>query len=348
MGVWPLDTTGAGSTMTPAGRPRDGVRRSIRSLSGAREFGLSISLMILIVLFSYLSPYFFSLENFIDIVRQVSLMGIIAMGMTMVIVAGEIDLSVGAVYAAASLIAAACMFGGVPVWISVAIGLIVGAGFGALNGLLTTWVQIPSLIVTLGMMSVARGFALIISNARVMTLSPRTIHDTTLPAFIFLGQGRLFGVPIMSLCFVLVTAICYCVYHRSLLGFRIRAVGSSRDAAIASGINTRMVKFYCFVILGLLSGAAGLLNIAFLGSVSGIAGQGLELSVIAAVIIGGTSLLGGEGTILGTLIGVLLMGVLGNGIVMIGVSPFWQTAIIGMVIIGAVGLDVWTGKQTRR
>ncbi len=307
-----------------------------------REFGVIIALALMFALFSVLSPYFFNANNLINVLRQVSLLGIIAMGMTMVIVCGEIDLSVGSVYGAAAILCGVLLTNGAPLWVGVLVGLLAGSAFGFLNGFLVTYGRIPAMIVTLGMMNIARGFTLIVSGGRVVNLSARTVHNANLDAFFFVGQGKILSIPVMSIIFLTVAALAYGLYGKTLLGFRMKAVGGSAVAARASGINDKVVKIAAFTILGLLSALAGLLNIAFLGNVQGTTGQGMEMNAIAAVIIGGTTLKGGEGTIIGTLIGVLIMGVLNNGIILLGISPFWQMTIIGVVIIAAVAIDMWT------
>ncbi len=316
----------------------------IKRVAGIKEAGITLALLALFVLFSILSPYFFNLENLINVLRQVSLLGIIAMGMSLVIVCGEIDLSVGSVYGASAIVAGVMLVNGTPVWLAVILGLAVALVFGIINGLLVTYARIPAMIATLGMMNMARGLALIFSGGRVVNLSPRTVSDPSLPAFLFMGQGKIFDIPVMSIVFILVAILVYLLFSRTILGFRMRAVGGSKNAARASGIDERVIKIVAFSIVGLLSGLAGLLNISFLGNVQGTTGQGMEMNAIAAVIIGGTSLSGGVGTIIGTVIGVLIMGVLNNGIILLGVSPFWQMTIIGAVIIVAVALDIWTRK----
>lgn len=326
-----------------AGKP--GLR--LGGLFRLREAGVAVALLLLIGLFSMLSDYFFNLDNFINILRQISLLGIIAMGMTLVIVCGEIDLSVGSIYGASAMLTGVMMINGVPVFVSMLLGCLCGIVFGVLNGVFVTYLRIPAMIVTLGMMNVARGLALIVSGGRVVNLSPRTVKDPHLSTFIFLGQGKVFDIPVMCLVFVAAAFVAYLVYNHTLLGFRMKAVGGSKAAAKASGIDEKLIKICAFAIVGFLAAVAGQLNIAFLGNVQGTTGQGMELNAIAAVIIGGTSLSGGEGTIVGTIIGVLIMGVLNNGIVLLGVSPFWQMTIIGVVIILAVAVDMWTRKARK-
>jgi ribose/xylose/arabinose/galactoside ABC-type transport system permease subunit len=322
------------------------IGKMFKNLLGKKEVGILGALLGLFLFFSILSPYFFQLENLINIFRQVSLLGVIAMGMSLVIVCGEIDLSVGSLYGASAIIAGLMLIGKVPLWLSLVIGLGTGTAFGLINGILISYARIPALIVTLGMMNIARGFALIVSGGQVINLSPRTVPAPELKFFLFLGQGKVYSIPVMSIVFIVVAIIVYFIFGRTILGFRMKAVGGSKNAARATGINEKHIKLAAFAIIGLLSAVAGLLNFSFLGNVQGTSGQGMELNAIAAVIIGGTSLAGGEGTIIGTVIGVLIMGVLNNGIILLGVSPFWQMTIIGIVIIFAVALDISTkGKQ---
>ncbi|QPM67403.1 ABC transporter permease [Atribacter laminatus] len=321
-------------------------RKVLVEMFRIREIGVLMALILLLILFSLTSPVFFSVNNLLNVVRQVSLLGIIAMGMTMVIVSGEIDLSVGAVYGLAAVVAGMLMTNGVSIIISIIFALLAGMGFGLINGILVTYARIPALIVTLGTLNVARGAALIASKAQVISTSHRTVADPAINTFLFIGQGKLFEIiPMMSI-FLVITAIAsYFIFNKTIMGFYMRAVGGNKMAARASGINVMMIKVAAFVITGFFCALAGILNLSFLANVQGTVGYGLELDVIAAVIIGGTSMSGGEGTILGTTIGVLIMGVLRNGLILLGVSPFWQILIIGLVIIGAVGLDTWTSKQ---
>jgi len=317
------------------------------SIAGRKETGIFLALVAIFTFFSVLSPYFFQLENLINVLRQVSLLGIIAMGMSLVIVCAEIDLSVGSLYGASAILTGVMLVNGIPIWLAMILGLVTGTLFGLLNGFLITYGRIPALIVTLGMMNIARGLALIVSNGRVVNISPRTVSDPNLGIFLFLGQGKVLTLPVMCIFFIAASLLVYILFGKTILGFRMRAVGGSKNAARASGINERFIKIAAFGILGFLSALAGLLNISFLGNVQGTTGQGMEMNAIAAVIIGGTSLSGGEGTIIGTLIGVLIIGILNNGIILLGVSPFFQMTIIGVVIIVAVALDIWTRKGSR-
>jgi ribose/xylose/arabinose/galactoside ABC-type transport system permease subunit len=319
----------------------------IRRAFKVRETGVLLALLLLFVFFSLANKYFLGVTNLLNVVRQVSLLGIIALGMTMVITCAEIDLSVGAVYGLASTIAGMMMTkGGLPIWMALLFTLLICIAVGAFNGILVTYGRIPALIVTLGMMNIARGGALILSQAQVIGINYRTVADKGVNNFLYIGQGKLFDtIPMLALFFAVLAIISYLLFNRTIFGFRMRAVGGNPVAARAAGLNSARVKIIAFSLLGLLCGITGILNLSFLGNVQGTVGVGLELDVIAATIIGGTSMSGGSGTIIGTIIGVLIMGVLRNGIMLMGISPFWQVVLIGVVVIGAVAVDVWTSRK---
>ena len=312
------------------------------------EIGVIIALAALIVFFWLTSDVFMTSRNWLNILRQVSLLGIMSVGMTKVIVSGEFDLSVGSVFGLSAMLTGTFMQTGLPIWLSIAAGLATGFAVGLANGFLVTYTQIPSFIVTLGMLNVARGIALVVTGGLVVVLD-----ETTVSAFRDLerffhygGGGKVGNVPIMIFYFAIVAVLGYIVLHKTMIGFRMKAVGGNANAARVVGINVNSVKITAFCILGLLSALAGIVNLAFITNAQGTTGQGMELNVIAATVIGGTSIAGGKGSILGTVIGVLIMGVLNNGLVLIGVSSFVQTICVGGVIIGAVAIDVWAKKNS--
>lgn len=322
----------------------DNGKRRI-SFFRVREIGIFIGLIVLFVIFTFASPVFLTVENLLNVVRQVSILGILSVGMTMVIISGEFDLSVGSTYGLAAMLAGLLMTSyGLPIWLSVIVALLAGAAIGSLNGVFSTYVRVPSLIVTLGMLNAVRGTALLLTGGLPITLSYRSVADPRLDSFTFLGRGEIFRIPAMTIWFVLVAIFGFLFYHKTLIGFRMKAVGGNPDASRVSGINNNSVKIISFVILGILSAFGGIVSMAFLNNVQGTMGQDLVLDVIAATIIGGTSLKGGEGTIGGTIIGVLIMGVLRNGLVLLGISPYLQMVFIGLVIIGAVAIDMGTRK----
>ncbi|MFM8319754.1 MAG: ABC transporter permease [Chloroflexota bacterium] len=329
--------------------PAKSWAQRLRRIVSGRETGVFIALILMCVFLTFASPNFLSVKNLLNVGRQVSLYGIMAVGMTFVLIAKEIDLSIGSTYALVGLGVGMLLvqqFGLLP---AILIGLLLGGAIGFINGWLSTYGQLPSFITTLGMLSVVRGAALLITDGQPVTINESFgIAKPIIDQFYFLGQGQLFGViPMQLVFFIIVLVIGYILLSLTVFGFQVYAVGGNEKAARVSGIRTKNVKIMAFTLMGVLAGLAGILSLAFLPSgQAGRTGLGLELDVIAATVIGGASLAGGEGTMLGTLIGVLIIGVLRNGLVLLGISPFWQTTIIGLVIILAVGVDKWTrGKR---
>ena len=318
----------------------------IRKFVSARETGVLVALVLMGLFLTFAThSTFLTARNLLNVGRQVSLTGIMAVGMSFVLISREVDLSVGSIYCVSSLMTGILLLQRWNLWLAILAGLAIGAFIGLLNGWFSTYGQLPSFIVTLGMMSVARGSALLITNGQPVTINVSMGGDPkTLETFFFLGQGRIFDWMPMQLIFFLVVALLGGILlARTVFGFRVYAVGGSDKAARTSGINVYATKVWAFVIMGALSALSGILGLAFLPSgQAGRTGMGLELEVIAATIIGGASLGGGEGTILGTILGVLIIGTLRNGLVLMGISPFWQETAIGAVIILAVGIDKWT------
>jgi ribose transport system permease protein len=296
------------------------------------------------VALALLNERFLTATNLLNIGRQVSLLGIMAVGMTFVLISGEVDLSVGSTYAFGGLATGMLILAGWPLAAAILAGVACGAVIGVVNGLLSTYGRLPSLIATLGTLSMVRGLALILTDGRPVTVNARNGADEgSLAAFEWMGQGTLGGVPMQLVFFALVAALGWGVLARTGFGFRVFAVGGSPKAARVSGISVESTKIWAFTLMGSLAAFAGILSLAFLPSgQAGRTGLGLELDVIAATIVGGTSLAGGEGTILGTILGVLIIGVLRNGLVLNGVSPFAQEFLIGLVIVVAVAIDKWT------
>jgi ribose transport system permease protein len=340
--------------MTPEALPKNahqslGFAARLRSLIAARETGVLLALLVICVFLTFATDSFLTVRNLLNVGRQISLLGIMAIGMTFVLVSREVDLSVGSIYAISGLVAGMLIVRGSVLIPALGVGLLLASTIGVVNGVLSTYGRLPSFIATLGMLSVVRGAALLITDGQPVTVDttggarPEVVNQ-----FYELGQGQLFGrVPMLLICFLVVAAIAWFVLARTTFGFRVYAVGGSEKAARLSGIQVFHTKIFTFCLMGFLSGLAGILSLAFLPSgQAGRTGVGLELDVIAAAIVGGASLSGGEGTILGTIFGVLIIGILRNGLVLLSISPFWQTTVIGLVIIFAVGLDKWT--QLRR
>lgn len=320
----------------------------LRRFFSARETGVFIALVVMCVFLAFTTPTFLTVRNLLNVGRQVSLLGIMAVGMTFVLISKEVDLSVGSVYALVGLGVGILLLQQYNLWLAILLGLLLGAAIGFVSGWLSTYGQLPSFITTLGMLSAVRGIALLITDGQPVTINESFgVSPQVIEQFYFLGQGQLFGViPMQLVFFVIVLLIGAVLLSRTVFGFQVYAVGGNEKAARVSGIRTRWVKIMAFMLMGVLAGLSGILSLAFLPSgQAGRTGLGLELDVIAATIIGGASLAGGEGTMLGTLIGVFIIGVLRNGLVLLGISPFWQTTIIGFVIILAVGIDKWTHSR---
>lgn len=320
----------------------------LRNLFAAREAGVFIALILMCVLLSLSSEAFLTTRNLLNIGRQISLIGIMAIGMSFVLIANEIDLSVGSTYAMSGLMTGILLnqqWGLLP---AIGVGLLIGIGIGVVNGVLSTYGKLPSFITTLGMLSIVRGAALIITNGQPVTVNARQgVLPEVLEQFTFIGQGYLFGqIPMQLVFFIIVAILGWILLSLTTYGFRVYAVGGGQKAARVSGINVFSVKIWAFIIMGGLAALAGILSMAFLPSgQAGRTGLGLELDVIAATIVGGASLSGGEGTIPGTILGVLIIGVLRNGLVLLGISSFAQELIIGLVIIIAVAIDKWTAHR---
>ena len=294
--------------------------------------GILIVFFLICIGLTVLTPYFLTTNNILNIIRQTSIYGIIAVGMTFVILTGGIDLSVGSILALSGMIAAGMMKNnGMGEFTAAVIAIFVGGGIGLLNGLLITIGKIAPFVVTLGMLTIARGITLIYSKGYPVSGFS--------PAFRQLGGGYILGIPIPVIIFILTVALAWFILNHTRLGRYTYALGGNEETVKLSGINVRFYKTMVYVIVGIASALSALILTSRLNSAEAIAGQGYELDVIAAVVIGGTSLSGGRGSIIGTLIGALLIGVINNGMNLLGISPYFQQVVKGALIIGAVILD---------
>jgi len=306
-------------------------------LQNGRQLGTFVGLIVVTTVFWILSPYFLTVSNLMNIAEQASINAVIAVGMTFVIVAAGIDLSVGSIVALSGVVLAGALQSNVPVIPAIFLGLGVGALCGLSNGLLISYGRLPPFIATLGMMSVARGAALFYTDGRpVSGFSPE---------FRSLATGAIAQIPSPVIIMIVLYVLAHGVLNWTKLGRYTYAIGGNEEAANLSGINTRMIKTTIYGLCGMLSGLAAVILTARLNSAQPIAGMMYELDAIAAVVIGGTSLLGGEGKISGTLIGVLIMGILRNGLNLLGLSSFTQQVVIGSVIILAVLIDMALRKD---
>ena len=297
------------------------------------------SLVIMGSILSFLSPYFLTVENIFAIGLQMAVIAIMAIGQMMVIIAAGIDLSVGSVLALAGIVSTKLMAGGWNIWQSIIAGVFVGIFCGWLNGIMISFGRIPPFIATLGMMGIARGVALILTEGVPIFGLP--------PEFNFIGGGRIAEVIPIPVAFTAVAAVAgHYVLTRTRLGRYTYAIGSNVEATRLSGVNVRRYVTLIYTVSGLLCGFAGVILASRLSTGQPTAGTGYELDVIAACVIGGASFSGGEGTIYGAIIGALIMGILRNGCNLLNVSVFWQQVAIGAIIIVAVFFDQYRKEKT--
>ncbi len=311
----------------------------LKKLLARREASVFIALVVLCVVLSIVSPYFLKQRNIFSVLRQISAIAIMAVGEALIIITGGIDLSVGSMLGLMGVLTAVLTAWNLPpVLVFI---LVIGCGvlMGSVNGLLVTKVNITPFIVTIGMMNIARGLSLLITGGM-------PIHIDSM--INFLGGGYLGPIPFSVIIMVLVAALGVLFASRTLPGRNVYAVGNNDRAAELSGVRVHRVKVMVYAITGALCALAGIIVAGTLNSADPNSGKGYEMDVIAAVILGGTSLSGGEGTIQGVLIGAALMGVLRNAFVLLGISAYLQIVTIGIVIIGAVAIDSLKTMKTAR
>ncbi|MBC2857340.1 ABC transporter permease [Cetobacterium sp. 2A] len=285
----------------------------------------------MVFFFSMGSPYFFTTNNLLTIALQTSIIAIIAIGQTFVLITTGIDLSIGSNMALAGIITSMALVSGLPMAVAIILGLIAGIISGAINGLLIVLADLPPFVVTLGSMSIVRGLALVITNGIPISGLPK--------AFRYIGNGKLLGIPFSVLLMIFLTLLFGFILSKTRLGTNIYACGSNLEAARLSGINTKKTLITVYIFSGFLAAVAGIVLASRIASGQPNAGMGYELYAVASSVIGGTSLAGGEGIMTGTLIGALVIGVLRNGLNLMGVSAFLQEILIGVVIILAVFAD---------
>ncbi|MDR6902014.1 ABC transporter permease [Rhizobium miluonense] len=335
----------------------NGQRRNFSLVRLILEGRAFFALIVIIAVFSFLSPYYFSLSNFLTMASHVAIFGILAIGMLLVILNGGIDLSVGSTLGLAGCIAGFLMQGvtlssfGVilypPVWAVVVLTCILGGVVGAVNGVLIAYLRVPAFVASLGVLYVARGIALLMTNGLTYNnLGGRPELGNT--GFNWLGFNRLVGVPIGVIVLAVLAIICGIVLSRTAFGRWLYASGGNERAADLSGVPVKQVKIAVYVLSGICAAIAGLVLSSQLTSAGPNAGTSYELTAIAAVVIGGAALTGGRGTVRGTMLGAFVIGFLADGLVIIGVSAYWQTVFTGAVIVLAVLMNsIQYGRRTK-
>ena len=297
-----------------------------------------LSLIVLFIALSIASPYFLTANNLASVARQTAVFNTMALGMTIIIISGGIDLSVGSILGLSGLVGTMALERGYSIPLGILVGLGVGTLCGFANGLMVTRLRIPPFVVTLGTLGIFRGLALIFSNGLPVHRIP--------PGFSFLGEGNLLGVPFVFWMLVICALAVHVILEHTRFGRYAFAIGSNKIAAIYAGIPVNFHIVAVYAIGGTLTGLSGMIEASRLMTGQPTAGQGYELQAIAAVVIGGGSLNGGEGSVVGTLIGAFIMGLLSNGADLLNISNYWQQVIIGSVIILAVTLDELRKRRT--
>lgn len=313
--------------------------RVVKNMFKAKGMGLFLILIVLSVLIGLKNPVFFTFSNIVDVLRNTSFTLIIAVGMTFVLIARGLDLSVGSLVAFCGMVCSLFLSWGASIFISVTMGLLSGAVFGALNAVFVVAIRIPSMIATLGTMYMARGLVLVVTKGAPVYPLPEE--------FVNIGGGTLFNIP-----YVVVLALVLCVMAHFVLvktnyGRKVYAIGGNPETAKFAGINVTLLTASVYVISGMLAGLSGIMMAARMGSGQPSVGDGMEMTVITAVIIGGTSLNGGAGTILGTALGAILINVLSTGMNLVGVSAYWQKFVTGLIIVIAVGIDQYQRSKKK-
>ncbi|WP_423245055.1 ABC transporter permease [Heliorestis acidaminivorans] len=312
----------------------DKLSNLIKNRKIAKSYnGVFLALIGLIILFSFLSPHFLQTNNLLTILAQVSIIAILAYGMTFVLMIGEIDLSVGSIVALCGIVLGVMLSSGQSAFVSIVIVLVVGALAGLLNGMISAKFRIPTFIVTVATMGIFRGIGYAITDAR-----PIQIDN---PFILYLGNGKIFDlIPVPVVIVLLLLIIAHVVLSKTKFGRQAKIVGGNRVAAEYVGINIKRLQMKIFMITGLAAAVSSILLSARLYSAQPNVAVGYELDAIAATVLGGTSLSGGYGTVIGTFIGALIMGVINNGMNLIGMPYFYQQIVKGLIIIIAVYIDV--------
>ncbi|MCV0426985.1 MAG: ABC transporter permease [Roseibium sp.] len=314
------------------------MSRVISACLHTRELTLLLMILGIVVMMSFVTPYFLSASNFRAVAVGMTPTAIIVIGMAILLASGGFDLSVGSVMALSSTVVALLLLAGVPMPVAVILGLLLGAVAGLVNGILITMIGINPLVATLGTMSIARGIALVLTEGFSVSSLP--------PAFGYIGKASLLGIPLLVI-LTLSLIILFDLAVRHTRFFRqIYFIGANEKAAMLSGIAVNRVRIIAYILTGVLAALAGVLLASRLMSGTPTAGNALELQVLAAAVIGGASLRGGEGTILGAFLGVVFVALINNAMTMLAVSIYWQMIVIGAVLVCAVALDMLVRRQS--
>ena len=316
---------------------KSGVKTILKNIFSIKEVGILIPLVLIVVITSIINPVFATTTNLVNVMRSISFTVIGAVGMTFILTGGGLDLSVGSVLALGGMVTGyALAVLQLPVPIAIMFGLAAALIAGLINGFIIAKLRIPSLIVTLGMMNIARGVVNVMSRGRPYSGFP--------DSFIMIAQRNVFGIPLSVYIAFVIVVVGHFVLKHTVFGRSITAIGGNEETARISGINITFYKIMSYVIAAVVAGIAGILIASRLSSSQANAGMGWEMTVIASVVIGGTSMYGGSGTIIGTVIGVAIMEVLTVSMTMLRIDAYWQRIAVGVIIVLAVGIDTYRRK----
>lgn len=302
------------------------------------ELSLFFAIAVLYVIFASTAPGFMSFNNQVNILRDAATIGIAAWAVTLIIIAGEIDVSVGPMVAFTSVVLAYLLQAGIPTPLAFALAIVVGALLGAVPGVLRAYFDVPSFVGTLGMWSALRGTALFVTDALPVSIGRNDMLDAL--------DRSVFGVPPAAIIMLVLFACFAFVSRKTAFGRSVFAIGGNAHAAYLSGISVSRIRVALFAIGGAMAAISGILLVSRLGSGNATAANGLEFDVIAAVVVGGTALAGGRGSMLGTLLGVLVITLIGNGLVLLGINPFFQQVVRGVIIVIAVLANIQAIKRS--
>ncbi|MEM1505730.1 ABC transporter permease [Domibacillus sp. 8LH] len=309
----------------------------MNSILKSKEVSIAMIVILLSIILAFISPVFLTADNLLDVIKGNAVLGILAIGMTMVIITGGIDVSVAAVTSAVCVILGKIMImmpdSPISILLLFLIGPLLGIILGAINGILVAKIQIPAIVVTLGMMSIINGLVLYITNGQYL-------NSSSFPSvFLKFSSFEVFGISIVILMFIAVALLTWYLLKYTLIGREVMAIGGNKDSAVRVGINFDKVQIFVFSYMGFLAGIAAIAQTAYTKAVDPNGMLGLELMVIAAVVLGGANIMGGRGTVMGTILGVLLLGIVQNGLILARIDTFWQKVFTGIIILLAVSYD---------
>lgn len=312
---------------------------AVRWLRGYNELGVALALGLMVAVVGIAHPRFLEVFSLANVAQQASFYGFMALAMVFLLAMGELDLSVGGIYVLSILITAILIQDGVDPWIGAVLCIAIGAGLGGINGVIANALRVPVIIVTLGTLSAYRGLGLIVSGSN-------SVGDQPLDhSFYRIAGGAYFKVPASVWLFVIATIVLSILFTKTRFGFAVRAIGANREAARLSGYPIGRIRVLATMLVGALAGLSAAVTLAFFGAADPNLGTGYELQVIAAAIIGGTSITGGSGSVVGAFMGALIISVIGAGLIQFGVSSEWSVFVTGVIIVGAVALDALVRRR---